>query len=1391
MGESISLSFGGYLDDPESEWGRHSNPNAKPFEAISGTSCLVLLGEPGMGKSQTIEGERKAVTETIEQKGGTVLWLDLRSYGSEDRLVRSLFECEQFLTWTKGHHRLHIFLDSLDEGLLQIRVLASLLAEEFKKYPVDRLFLRIACRTADWPTSLEDGLRELWEEEAVKVYELTPLRCKDVIEAANAHGINPDVLLSEISRVEVTPLAIKPVTLNFLLKTYQRHRSLPKTQAELYLEGCRLLCEETNPDRRDARLKEALSADQRLAVAARIAAITVFANRYAVWTTVNQGDVPVEDVTIRELGGGREQAQGNEFEVGEHAIRETLEDTGLFSGRGPNRLGWAHQTYAEFLAAHYLKRHEVLPAQLMNLLILPGGPERRLTPQLRRTAAWLASMEPEVFREIVKTDPEVLLESDLAIVDVKDRAKLVESLLKLSDERQSLLQRDGSAYRNFKKLAHPNLAEQLRRYIYDNAKSPTAQQFAANIAMFCEERLLLNDFADIALDPSQAYSVRIAAACTVARIEDGEVKARLKPLALGLGADDPEDELKGWGLIAVWPTHITAEEVFTYLTPPKRKNILGAYKWFLSDHLAQRLQPAELLTALQWVKTYQMKARKPHLFEDLADAIMVRAWELLETPGVLEIFAGAALARLRNYEEIAGNSTARRKLGDSEQKRKQCLEVMITILSEREEDPFVLLRSGHTLVSARDIPWMVERLQASASEKIQQGWVRLIELVFDGQDPDQTDVILDACQNIPVLAEAFRWLCSPLEIDSPKAQKMREDYERRLERQNKEEILRSLTPAPAQRMRALLDECESGNISAWWRLNRVMTLELESTHYGDELEADLTVLPGWREADSTTKARIIAAAKAYLLEQDPKTHEWFGTNIIHRPAFAGYRALRLLLQEDPSWLSTISPEIWRKWAPVILAYPIPSGFGGEELCQELVKRAYEHAATEIIDCLIALIDKENEEHGFVFITSKIGGCWDTRLADALLEKLKDEKLKPQALSRLLSDLLGHKVDEARIFASALVSSPLPPEEERRAKVVAAACTLMTRTEDAGWSVLWPVMQRDSEFGKAVTSAVAYETGLGSMRVGQQLTTGQLADLYTWLVRQYPYAEDPKDEESHAISARESVAMWRDSLLQQLKGRGSSQACEAIQWIVNTFPELSWLKKVLLEAQTIALRPKWIPLKPEDILALVSDQQKRLVQSGEQLLDVLIESLHRLEKKLHGIQPAAIDLWDEISKKVYRPRDEGRFSDYVTRHLRDDLKDIFVRREVEFRRGEGSTPGERTDIHVDVGVKGPGEKEPERISAIIEVKGCWSTKLKQSMKTQLVDRYLNDNPCQFGLYLVGWFTCDQWNDPKDSERRKHTPKISIEEARKQFDVQAKELSQAGVEIRAFVMNTALR
>ena len=160
-----------------------------------------------------------------------------------------------------------------------------------------------------------------------------------------------------------------------------------------------------------------------------------------------------------DLLGGSEEALGSHFEVNAAAIRETL-DTALFASHGPNRLGFFHSTYAEFLAARYLTQHDMSTSQIMNLISHSGDPESRLAPQQHGTAAWLAAMRSGVFRAVIKTDPDVMLRSDVSTATDSDRQELVSNLLHLYNEERLIDTRIGSRHL-YAKLRHPLLISPL------------------------------------------------------------------------------------------------------------------------------------------------------------------------------------------------------------------------------------------------------------------------------------------------------------------------------------------------------------------------------------------------------------------------------------------------------------------------------------------------------------------------------------------------------------------------------------------------------------------------------------------------------------------------------------------------------------------------------------------------------------------------------------------------------------------------------------------------------------------------------------------------------------------------------------------------------------------
>lgn len=197
-GTAISLADDGYLLVPSDEWTRHINPELVTLDSLHDHPCLILLGEPGIGKSKTLESDKTEIEIVVTENSDTLLWLDLRSYGSEDRLVKNIFETDKFKEWEGKQNNLYLFLNSFDECRLAIPKLSQLLGDKLRdiaKDTIKRLKIRIACRTAVWPKLLEDTLKDIYnckkvdKDPNVKALELAPLTKNDVILAAETNKL--------------------------------------------------------------------------------------------------------------------------------------------------------------------------------------------------------------------------------------------------------------------------------------------------------------------------------------------------------------------------------------------------------------------------------------------------------------------------------------------------------------------------------------------------------------------------------------------------------------------------------------------------------------------------------------------------------------------------------------------------------------------------------------------------------------------------------------------------------------------------------------------------------------------------------------------------------------------------------------------------------------------------------------------------------------------------------------------------------------------------------------------------------------------------------------------------------------------------------------------------
>ena len=1371
---------------------------------LDDSPCLVLLGEPGMGKSTDLHATRKR-RELDLDPSEVVIARDLAEFGEERQLVQQIFQGDAWDRWQRRQCSIRIELDSLDECRLAIPHVINILKGELSRLArVDDLKFRITCRTAAWPSSLGESLKERYDNQ-VEFRQIAPLSRTDAKILAQGWGVDDaESFLGQIIERRLGPLAARPITLRLLAARAQGREPLPESLAEIYRLGLLGLCREPDRSRREARRPVRLDPDRRYAVAARIAALMIFTNKATIWRDETHADRSEGDISIAELASGTElDSLASGFPVTEHDIREVLDDTGLFEARGTDRLAWSHRTFAEYLASHYLIHRQFGDEQIKSLLLAPIPPAK-VIPPLHETAAWLAGGKPAIFRSLMAVDPAILLQSDVASTTADDRMKLVAALLdaaergRFVDARFDLLPR-------YSKLAHPSIAGQIEPILLDKSANFAVRRLAIDIARECRVVEVQNQLVDLVLDATENFRVRQDAALATRFGADPAIRRRLRVLLDTDIDEDTEDELKGQVMKALWPDLLSVEDMFRFVSLPKKQNMAGSYQSFLYGELVEGLSDADLPTALKWVISKGNPLSFPHQMHIVFEAIVQRAWSHFDRNEVAELLVAIVSEWFEFHSDLwpISDRNSSGPFWSDDARRRNFVRLMLGTMTDKNqsEDKYHALnrinRVAYYFLKDDDGPWMLGQLDSEKEPRVR---ITLAQMVLEwygyrGLRSGLIDPILEAIQHHPELDATFRDFLSPIELNSPKADIARRHYaENKRDREDRNEE-RLLDPPPRRRVVESLTRFEAGNPDAWWQLTLELTLLPTSVDFGDYYSSDLTSTPGWLEAEPSTRTRIIEAARLYLKQGCAKPEEWmFHEGTYYHPDAGAFKAMRLLHDQSPEGFAALDSAIWRKWIPAIIGYSSRSSSHPDNAQRPILARAYQFAPDEVLVWLDRWLIKQGQrDHPQVFpqIWADLPA---PEIDKRLMERVRDRATGEWLTGVLLEDLFTRDVAEAREFVASLLKSADRKDQVQPDNSLIAAKSLLLHSSDAGWPILWPIFESHPEFGRRLVEKIAHQIDrLRNVPFLDRLTEAQLANFYLWLSRHIPPFETPAG--FHAVGDAERIQWLLESTLRHLSRRATNQSLVAIESLIKELPEQSGLVYVRLEAEKLLLEQAWTPIRPADLLMMATSRQARFVAGGDQLLDVIRESLTRLQAKLQGETPLSFAIWDEQVKEDtktadrFRPKGEERLSDLIKLHLEDDLggRGIIINREVVIRSGVFGRPGQRTDIHIEAVIKRGERSELTKIKAIIEVKGCWNQEVKTAMKAQLVDRYIQNNDCRHGLYVVVWFSKDCW-DKKDGRRAKTTK--SPVKLKSDLAAQAANLSVGGVRVEAFVLDGSL-
>ena len=673
-------------------------------------------------------------------------------------------------------------------------------------------------------------------------------------------------------------------------------------------------------------------------------------------------------------------------------------------------------------------------------------------------------------------------------------------------------------------------------------------------------------------------------------------------------------------------------------------------------------------------------------------------------------------------------------------------------------------------------------------------YAQLILTAWDKDERSQQELVYSACERSPQLNEALGRPFDPVPLNSSLVHRLREIEAMRQKPSQETAEARPVQPpepSPGRRVLQCLQACETEKAEDWWLVCYWMVFRPDGTSDYDAEDSNLQDRPVWSELTEAERARVLTAATKYVEVCDPGTYEWFGAATEYRAVVAGYVAFRALLDLAPALLTGVSDVAWKNWAQAILYYSHRWKHPGTSRLDNnpnatLARLAYEKAPQCVIAGFVQVIDFE-DKRGYLSITDWLEMLWDQRLAEAVCSIIEHRGLQPQVAGPLVESLLRKEFEAGEALAEALMASRSDGPDARQLAVHATRALLLYVPGQA-WEVIWAAFQEDAAFGRDVIREVASHRGQIGRTIVGKLSPQQAADLFIWLSGQFPLADDPPREGIYEVTIKHEVADFRDSVVQAIRDMGTQATVAELQRIIRTLPELD-LRWELAQAQDLARRTSWVWAEPAHLRRLASAREPGLVQNCEQLLDLILESLERLQVELQDTKaPAAPDLWNVVRRHrtvSYTPKDEEHLSAYVARHLQElAARHIIVNREVRIHYESG-----RTDIYVEAFVNKAGEPG-DLLTAIIETKGCWHPKLEQAMETQLVNKYLRDSCCgsTCGLYLVGFYGCPKWDS---TDRRKAAcAAYSLDGLRIQMDAQAAAFRARGLLLRSFLLNVAL-
>lgn len=538
----------------------------QPLSHYRDVAAWVLLADPGAGKSDVFH-----TLSLIE--GGTCV------------SARDFSDLDLRADWQEP-----LFIDGLDEitagstsGITPLRLIRQKLQQ------LGTPKFRISCREADWRGNADAAaLQYLVGKDNFAELHLAPLSHEQSA-AMIAHWqpsteAQARAFMQEAEKHDLGCLLDNPQTLRMLVKAHAANGGdWPASKTQIYEMACAQLVREHN-DEHLANSRDSTPPDDKTLLAAGYLCAVMLLSGSGSIALQRRSQPCTGVVTLHEL-------KSTDPAPDQPTCRAALH-TRLFRGNGTGDFWPVHRTVAEHLGARYLaSRIEAgLPASRVQALMT--GEDGGIVPELRGLNAWLAATVPgELRRELIERDPlGVVLNGDVRNFSRADKLNVLNAL-RSEATRYTYFRSQNWASHPFGALATKDMEGDFKTLLLsaDRCSPHFALLDCILDALAHGQHMsgLAPALDQVVRDKTYRPDLRIAAlAVLVIYAQKDEKKSTLTQLLMDVRSntvEDPDDELLGMLLQALYPSHISPAEVWHYFRKPKSEHLLGAYWEFWHD----------------------------------------------------------------------------------------------------------------------------------------------------------------------------------------------------------------------------------------------------------------------------------------------------------------------------------------------------------------------------------------------------------------------------------------------------------------------------------------------------------------------------------------------------------------------------------------------------------------------------------------------------------------------------------------------------------------------------------------------------------------------------------------------------------------------------------------